>query len=87
MLKKLAIGALTLAFVAPTLGLVSIGLIMNPAATMICTVDGLAVRNVPDSLTVTTANGHTFELNKKQLTHAATIITVGSEIDGVTRDA
>ncbi len=87
MLKKLVIGALALAFVAPTLGLVGIGLIMNPATTSICTVDGLSVRNVPDSLTVTTANGHTFELNKQQLTHAATIITVGSEIDGVTRDA
>ena len=87
MLKKLAIGALALAFVAPTLGLVGVGLIMNPASMAICAVDSLAVRNVPDSLTVTTASGHTFKLNKKQLTHAATIITVGSEIDGVTRDA
>lgn len=87
MLKKLTIGALALAFMAPTLGLVGIGLIMNPAVMVSCAVDSLAVRNVPDSLTVTTASGYTFELNKQQLTHAATIITVGSEIDGVTRDA
>ncbi len=87
MLKKLAIGAVAAMFLAPTLGLVSIGLIMNPASTAVCAVSGLTVRNVPDSLTVTTVNGYTFELNKQQLTHAATIITVGSQIEGITRDA
>ena len=39
------------------------------------------------SLTVTTADGVTFKLNKQQLTHAAMIITVGSSIDGIDRDA
>jgi hypothetical protein len=34
---------------------------------------------------VTTANGETFTLNRQQLTHAATIITVGGRIDGVGR--
>jgi murein DD-endopeptidase len=42
--------------------------------------------NVPESLAVTTANGESFTLNKQQLTHAATIISVGSQIEGVTRD-
>ena len=87
MLKKVAIGAVGLMFLAPTLGLVSIGLVMNPSASAACTVDSFSVRNVPDSLTVTTADGYTFNLNKKQLTHAATIITVGSKIDGINRNA
>lgn len=87
MLKKVAIGALVLMFLAPTLGLVGVGLVMNPAASATCTVNGVSVRNVPDSLSVTTADGFTFTLNKQQLTHAATIITVGSEIDGINRNA
>lgn len=87
MLKKVAIGAVGLMFLAPTFGLVSIGLAMNPSASAACTVDSFNVQNVPDSLTVTTADGYTFNLNKKQLTHAATIITVGSKIDGINRNA
>ncbi|MEA5052804.1 MAG: M23 family metallopeptidase, partial [Propionicimonas sp.] len=59
---------------------------MNPAAIAACTTTGtLSVGNVPDSLQVTTADGATFTLNKRQLTHAATIITVGGRIDGVGR--
>lgn len=87
MLKKVAIGAVGLMLLAPTLGLVSIGLVMNPSASAACTVDSFSVQNVPDSLTVTTADGYTFKLNKKQLNHAATIITVGSKIDGINRNA
>ena len=45
---------------------------MNPAAIAACTTTGtLSVGNVPDSLQVTTADGYTFTLNKRQLTHAA----------------
>lgn len=40
---------------------------------------------IPDSLTVTTANGETFTLNRQQLTHAATIISVGNGITDVGR--
>lgn len=88
MFKKLAIVALSLAFLAPTLGLVTVGLVMNPAAIGYCALPaaGISVGNVPDSLTVATAVGATFTLNKTQLTHAATIITEASTIDGVTRD-
>ncbi|EED6225744.1 M23 family peptidase, partial [Salmonella enterica subsp. enterica serovar Haifa] len=46
----------------------------------------LIVGAIPESLRVTTANGETFTLNRTQLTHAATIIETGSQIDGVTRD-
>jgi len=86
MMKKLAIAVVTLMLLAPTLGLVTVGLVMNPAAIACLSSSSLTLGNVPDSLVVTTANGETFTLNKQQLTHAATIITVGSGIEGVTRD-
>ena len=89
MVKKLIVLAAALMFLGPTLGLVGVALVMNPAANAACTTTGSAgvsVGNVPESLEVTTAAGETFTLNHQQLTHAATIITEGSKIDGVTRD-
>lgn len=88
MLKKLAIGLLALALVAPFLSMVGIGLLMNPAATWACTVPGggLQVGEVPDELAVETRDGESFTLNKKQLTHAATIIETGSGVEDVNRD-
>lgn len=86
MMKKLAIAVVSLMFLAPTLGLVTVGLVMNPAAIACLSSSSLTLGNVPDSLVVTAANGETFTLNKQQLTHAATIITVGSSIEGVTRE-
>ena len=89
MLKKVVVATLVLVFFGPVLALLSVGVLMNPAATatVACTVNsGVTVGDVPDSLTVTTANGETFTLNRQQLTHAATIIETGSQIDGVTRD-
>lgn len=89
-LKKVAVAALILVFFGPALALLSVGVLMNPAATatVTCTVNGagITVGNVPDELEVTTANGETFTLNRQQLTHAATIIETGSAINGVTRD-
>ncbi|QAV69214.1 M23 family metallopeptidase [Salinibacterium sp. UTAS2018] len=86
MLKKLAIAVIALMFLAPTLGLVTVGLVMNPAVIACLSSSGHTLGTVPDSLLVTTANGETFTLSKQQLTHAATIITVGSRVEGVTRD-
>ncbi|WP_449280371.1 M23 family metallopeptidase [Leucobacter sp.] len=91
MLKKLAIAALALVLLAPSLVLIGIGVVMNPAlsATGSCTIPGgsnVTVGDVPDELEVTTANGETFTLNRTQLTHAAMIIETGNRIDGVTRD-
>lgn len=84
MWKKAVLAVAVLLLVGPMLGLVSVGLIMNPAATAECTVtDSLTVGEIPDELEVTTADGVTFTLNKKQLTHAATIIETGSGIEGV----
>ena len=77
MLKKLAAAVLALLLLGPMLGLVGVGVLMNPAAAN-CVVPGgsVTVGSVPDSLTDTTANGETFTLNRHQLTHAATIITI-----------
>ena len=91
MLKKLLVAALALLFLAPSLVLIGIGVVMNPAlsATGSCTIPGgsnVTVGAVPDELEVTTANGETFTLNRTQLTHAATIIETGNSIEGITRD-
>lgn len=87
MVKKLALAALALLLLGPFLLLVDVGLLANPAASAACTTPGgLNVGPVPDSLTVRAKDGSTFTLNKRQLTHAATIISAGSKIEGVTRD-
>lgn len=86
-MNKALIAALALVFLAPSLVFLSIGVVMNPAANAACTIGtGLVVGAVPDELSVTTADGTQFTLNKTQLTHAATIIETGSQTDGVTRD-
>ncbi|MCH3973635.1 M23 family metallopeptidase [Bifidobacterium tibiigranuli] len=87
MLRKLGIAILALLLLGPSIMLVGVGLLVNPAASAACTTPGgLNVGAVPDSLKVTTRDGSTFTLTKAQLTHAATIISVGSKIEGVTRD-
>ncbi|MBN8883026.1 MAG: M23 family metallopeptidase [Salana multivorans] len=88
MLKKLALAALAMVLLGPATILMAIALLVNPAGNAGCTVlgSGLTVGSVPDSLRVTAKDGTAFTLNKQQLTHAATIITVGSQIEGVTRD-
>lgn len=89
-MKKAVAALLAFVLFAPMLGLLGIGALMNPA-TADCAAGGgsgpINVGNVPDQLQVTTADGGTFTLNKTQLTRAASIITVGSQIDGVDRDA
>ncbi|WP_294181277.1 M23 family metallopeptidase [uncultured Schumannella sp.] len=86
MVKKLLILGLALVMFGPASVLLAIGVLMNPAAAN-CVVPGgsVTVGNVPDSLSVTTADGTTFTLNKTQLTHAATIIMIGGGIEGIGR--
>ncbi|MCB1299550.1 MAG: hypothetical protein KDB08_11285, partial [Microthrixaceae bacterium] len=86
MFRKLAVAALALMFFAPAVALLGIGVLMNPAAAH-CAAPAGAVNlgPVPDSLTVTTANGETFTLNRQQLTHAATIIAIGNSQGNVGR--
>ena len=86
MFRKVAIAALALMFFAPAAALLGIGVLMNPAAAHCATPAGAVnLGPVPDSLTVTTANGETFTLNRQQLTHAATIIAIGNGIEDVGR--
>lgn len=86
MFRKAAIAALALLFFAPAAALLGIGVLMNPAAAYCATPAGsVNLGPIPDSLTVTTANGETFTLNRQQLTHAATIIAVGNGITDVGR--
>ncbi|SFS16538.1 Peptidase family M23 [Microbacterium sp. cf046] len=75
---------LVLALTLPSIGLVTVATLLSPAA-VACTISGLNVGEIPDSLTARTRDGHTVTLNRQQLTHAATIITVGSETVGVGR--
>jgi murein DD-endopeptidase MepM/ murein hydrolase activator NlpD len=84
--RKATIAALALLFFAPAATLLGIGVLMNPAAAYCATPAGsVNLGPIPDSLTVTTANDETFTLNRQQLTHAATIITVGNGITNVGR--
>jgi len=86
MFRKVAIAALLFMFFAPSVLMLGIGALVNPAAAN-CVAPGGAVNlgPVPESLTVTTANGETFTLNRQQLTHAATIIAGANTVDGVGR--
>lgn len=88
MLKKLAVAALVLVLSGPSLVLIGIGVLLNPAANAACTTTdtGITVRNIPDQLAVTTTNGESFTLNHTQLTRAATVIETGGRIDGINRD-
>lgn len=88
MLKKITILIAILALLAPSLGLITIGLVASPALSSACTTNGgpIVVGPIPDELEVETRDGETFTLSKTQLTRAATIIEVGSRIDDVTRD-
>ncbi|WP_435159317.1 M23 family metallopeptidase [Amycolatopsis sacchari] len=85
-MKKLALALAALLFLAPALGMLSVGLLFNTAAFAACTpFASLAVGPIPDSLTATTRNGETITLNRTQLGHAATIITIGGQVEGVGR--
>lgn len=87
MKKALAVLA-ALVLLGPFVGLVGVGVLINPAVNAQCTMPGggFTVGDVPDELTATTENGETITLNRRQLEHAATIIEIGSGIDGVGRE-
>lgn len=84
-MKKLTAGLAALVFVGPAALLVLVGVLVNPSAVAACTTGTLSVGPVPDSLTATTKDGATVTLDKTQLTHAATIVTVAGQINGVGR--
>lgn len=84
-MKKLATGLAALVCIGPATLLVLIGLLVNPSVIAACTTSTLSVGPIQDSLTATTKDGVTVTLDKTQLTHAATIITVAGQVNGVGR--
>ncbi|SJN15544.1 LysM domain / Lipoprotein NlpD [Microbacterium esteraromaticum] len=85
MMKKLAALAVALLFLAPSTVLIGVATLANTSAIAACAPGSLIVGPIPDSLTATTRNGETITLNRQQLTHAATIITTGSQTASVGR--
>lgn len=84
MKKLLGVLALVL-LLGPPVGLVSVAALTNPAA-ISCSSGSLLVGDIPDSLTAQTRDGRSITLNRQQLTHSATIMTVGGRIVGVGRE-
>lgn len=85
MMKKLAGGLAALLIAGRAALLVLVGVLANPSAVAACTTSSLSVGTVPDSLTATTKDGVSVTLDKTQLTHAATILTVAGQVNGVGR--
>lgn len=83
MAKLLSI-LLVLALTFPSVGLITVATLLSPAVVS-CSISNLIVGPIPESLTARTRDGHTVTLNRQQLTHAATIITVGAQTLGVGR--
>ncbi|OUZ11069.1 metalloendopeptidase [Aeromicrobium sp. PE09-221] len=87
-MRVLLASALISVLFGPAAVLLSVGLLVNPAAQASCMTgeSTLRVGPVPDHLDTKTADGTRVRLNRQQLTHAATIVQVGSRLDGVGRD-
>ncbi|MPV35938.1 M23 family metallopeptidase [Georgenia subflava] len=87
MIRTLVIGALFALLLGPATVLATVtALIAHAVGSSCATAISLDVADVPDVLITTTSDGSTVELNRTQLTHAATIIQAGSRIEGVGRD-
>lgn len=84
-MKKLISILVALVIACPLAGLMSVAALMNPAA-MSCGSGSLVVGSIPDSLTAQTQDGRSITVNKRQLTHAATIITIGAQTADVGRE-
>lgn len=85
-MKKVVLTLVALVAAFPAAGLLSVSVLMSPAAIAAClSSTSLVVGVVPESLTATTQSGGTVTLDHQQLTHAATVITVGAQTDGVGR--
>lgn len=85
-MKKLVIGLVLALLALPFAGMLAVPVVLSPAALAACQTSGqLVVSHVPDKLTATRSDGVSVTLRHAQLTHAATIITVGSGIEGVGR--
>ncbi|GAA3871304.1 hypothetical protein GCM10022381_13020 [Leifsonia kafniensis] len=86
-MKKLAIALGAAILLAPSIGLLSVGLLFNTAALAAACVtsSSLVVGPIPDTVTATTRSGQKVTLNRDQLTHAVSIIFAGGTTEGVGR--
>lgn len=57
MFRKLLALGLAAIFVGPSLGLITVATVLNPAATAMCVPGSLLLGPIPDALTATTRNG------------------------------
>ena len=87
-MRVLLAGVLVSVLFGPAVVLLSVGVLVNPAARASCLTgeSTLMVGPVPDHLDTTTADGTPVRLDRQQLTHAATIIRIGNRLDEVGRD-
>ena len=84
-MKKLIGILVLLVFAGPLAGLLGVATLMNPAA-ISCGSGSLVIGGIPDSLTAQTRDGQSITLDRQQLDHAATIITIGSQTAGIGRE-
>lgn len=85
-MKKLLIVLGIAVLALPLAGLIAVPLVFSTAALATCpAAGGLVVTGVPERLTAVRSDGVSVTLDHTQLTHAATIITTGSGIEGVGR--
>ncbi|WP_053208207.1 M23 family metallopeptidase [Jiangella muralis] len=83
-MKKIVVAlALLVLLTGPAVILQGMAVILNPAAQAACLPTSGGTGEVPDSLTAATADGDTITLNRTQLGHAATIITIGTQTPDV----
>ncbi|WP_194396244.1 M23 family metallopeptidase [Microbacterium atlanticum] len=75
---------IVLVLVFPSVGLIVVATLLSPVV-MSCSLSNLVVGSIPESLTARTRDGHAITLNRQQLSHAATIMTVGAQTVGVGR--
>src|SRR4051794_8852761 len=86
-MRKTVVGLVLVGLLSgPAACLLEMGVLLNPAAQAGCLPSGLAVERTPDHLTARTSDGSTVTLDQAQLTHAATLVSVGAGTKGVGRD-
>ena len=86
MLKSAVGSALAAIFAGPACLLLTLGMLMNPAAQAECLPSSPVVDATPTSVTATTTTGKSVTLDQAQLTRAATVVSVGAGTNGVGRD-
>ena len=83
---KVVVTGLAAVLMGPASLLLTLGVVMNPAAQAQCLPSSPVVEQTPDHLTATRTDGVTVTLGQAQLTRAATIVSVGSGTKDVGRD-